>query len=102
MKKNIDIAYLLADAELYKYKIIPHVHALCYFFDIGVQDIQKTISLLLKRRQNSCKNTYEGIQPTFLLSSQKVTQQNSASTEKWNIFCSYCTANVFYKSHNFV
>lgn len=50
MKKNIDIAYLLADAELYKYKIIPHVHALCYFFDIGVQDIQKTISLLLKRR----------------------------------------------------
>ena len=39
MKKNIDIAYLLADAELYKYKIIPDVHALCYFFDIGVQDI---------------------------------------------------------------
>ena len=49
----------------YKKSYPMHMHFKTRLFKIVSLEISRTISLLLKCRLNFCKNTCEGIQPTF-------------------------------------
>ena len=59
MKRKINAPCILCDAELYKQKIISHIRVFWCFFKIGILEIPKIISLLLKRSQNFRKNVSE-------------------------------------------
>lgn len=59
MKRKINAPCILCDAELYIQKIISHMCVFWCFIKIGILEIPKIISLLLKRSQNFRKNVSE-------------------------------------------